>query len=250
MNYLKIIKSSIKKNEYLDRVFRKIYSLFPITIKEKVSSISNVAYSPIEDMNEIIFIHIPKCAGNSIMQTLYGVKGQGHNKLVDYALEDRKKFSTYFKFSVMREPVSRFISAFYYLKSGGMGTYDVEFSNRYLNEYDSVDDLCLAMSADAGLKKTILSWTHFISQFEFLSIDGEVGVDFLICYDYLDQDFDELKKLLGSKCTGKLKSINRNKEKREEEVSEFTIQYLQQIYNADVALYQKLRDRYEKTTTS
>ena len=64
-----------------------------------------------------IFIHIPKCAGTSIGEAIYGDKKIGHYTAEDFFYINKSKFNNYYKFTVIRDPLDRCYSAFHYLKS-------------------------------------------------------------------------------------------------------------------------------------
>lgn len=65
-----------------------------------------------------IFVHVPKAAGSSIATALYG-RRLGHHPARRLMLEDPAAWDALKKFSVLREPVSRLLSAFAYAISGG-----------------------------------------------------------------------------------------------------------------------------------
>ncbi|MBC7005533.1 sulfotransferase family 2 domain-containing protein, partial [Photobacterium sp. BZF1] len=67
----------------------------------------------------ILFIHIPKAAGSSISLELYGVQ-ISHCKIEEYISCDRNRLSSIKKFSIVRNPIDRFISAYDFLCNGGM----------------------------------------------------------------------------------------------------------------------------------
>ena len=72
---------------------------------------------------KVIFIHIPKSAGNAITRSLFNTESMnlgGHSSALHYFEADESSFNSCFKFSFSRHPVSRFISAFNFLKNGGI----------------------------------------------------------------------------------------------------------------------------------
>jgi hypothetical protein len=70
-----------------------------------------------------IFIHIPKCAGTSIIT--YFNRGHRpprvHADWLTYYRADKAAFKKFYKFSFVRHPVSRFASAYHYILDGGNG---------------------------------------------------------------------------------------------------------------------------------
>ena len=72
-----------------------------------------------------IFIHIPKCAGVSVSKALFGNLAGGHSRVVDYQLVfNSNEYSNYFKFTFVRNPWDRLVSAFFFLKKGGFNDAD------------------------------------------------------------------------------------------------------------------------------
>lgn len=96
-------------------VFRRKKSR--LSARFKRSSQNNVYKSFVHE-KECIFVHIPKSAGKSIALAVYGSDKPGHYFLEDYRYFDGDSFKRYFKFAFVREPVSRFISAYNFLSKG------------------------------------------------------------------------------------------------------------------------------------
>ena len=65
-----------------------------------------------------LFVHIPKNAGTTIAVALYG-RFIGHRTAIWYRIADRQLFESKYTFAVIRDPMDRFISAFYFLQNGG-----------------------------------------------------------------------------------------------------------------------------------
>lgn len=63
--------------------------------------------------NKIIFTHIPKCAGSSLLNSLLGYQ-IGHKTLASYKKYYPTFFSSAYKFTFVRNPFSRFQSALNY----------------------------------------------------------------------------------------------------------------------------------------
>lgn len=80
-----------------------------------------------------VFIHIPKNAGQSIGHALYGMTI--HHQSAGALRRSRKsEFDNAFSFAVVRDPISRFKSAYSYLSEGGRIDYDKAIADKYLND--------------------------------------------------------------------------------------------------------------------
>src|SRR5260370_9044975 len=65
-----------------------------------------------------LFVHIPKNAGTTISNALYG-RFIGHRTAMWYRIADRQMFESKYTFAVVRDPIDRFISSFHFLQNGG-----------------------------------------------------------------------------------------------------------------------------------
>ena len=93
----------------------------------------------ISHKDNFIFIHIPKCAGNSVIEKV-GLSGQppGHLPISKFPLKSRQN---YFKFTFVRNPWDRFVSAYFYLKKGGNGSAPQDLrSQTQIGKYKSFTD--------------------------------------------------------------------------------------------------------------
>lgn len=78
-----------------------------------------------------IFIHVPKAAGSSILAT--GVKSTpGHKPLSFYLRHRPKGVKMPVTFAVVRHPVDRYVSAFYFLRGGGINPHDALWAARHI----------------------------------------------------------------------------------------------------------------------
>ena len=77
--------------------------------------------------NQSVFIHIPKAAGNSFSIGLYGIDN-GHYTAFDYYKDNKKEWEKLFSFTVVRNPLERFLSAYNFLKNNGVNKFDKQFS--------------------------------------------------------------------------------------------------------------------------
>lgn len=78
-------------------------------------------YEPYCDRLGCIFIHIPKCAGSSVHAVLSPSLRvpRWHANYRLYRTSDKRRFESYFKFTVVRNPWDRVYSGYEYLRSGG-----------------------------------------------------------------------------------------------------------------------------------
>uniref|UniRef100_UPI00301C0FE6 hypothetical protein n=1 Tax=Staphylococcus aureus TaxID=1280 RepID=UPI00301C0FE6 len=92
MKELVCLKSIIKKSNTIEFVARVVFQMIPVTFREKLSLESNEPYSLLEDKHKFIFVHIPKCAGNAVIGSLFNEKSTGHIPIFKYKKADPKKY--------------------------------------------------------------------------------------------------------------------------------------------------------------
>ncbi|NAZ70745.1 sulfotransferase family 2 domain-containing protein [Vibrio toranzoniae] len=156
-------------------------------------------YSRVEDENKVIYVHIPKTGGNAVMSSLFNCPGVGHEYIDEYYRFNRYKFNRYFKFAIVRNPYTRFNSAFNYLKKGGISESDIKYMKPMLESINNVDDFVDALRSDAIFYFNVMNYVHFVPQSNFLTstckIRG-VTIDYIGKQEELGDSIKELGELL------------------------------------------------------
>lgn len=165
-------------------------------IWSKTSNIANRALFPYRWYmlrNGCIFIHIPKTAGTSLLHALNGRGGpRDHLPWTAYYIRSPKRFNTYFKFSFVRNPLDRALSAYNYLMAGGNGISDIEVSKQVAN-YESFNDFVIFGLGSGRFRNHL----QFQPQSNFIvGPTGRIVVDYLGYYESLDVDFENIKTSL------------------------------------------------------
>lgn len=143
-----------------------------------------------------IFIHIPKAAGSSVLGC--GVEStSGHKPYAFYARHKPDGVDMPFVFAIVRNPLHRFISAFYYLQKGGSNAHDRVWAER--NIPSKVDHNAFAAHMKANPK--LLRQMHFRPQYQMVADrNGRIGPDRILRFETLDEEwplFAEEHGLLG-----------------------------------------------------
>ena len=156
---------------------------------------------------KLIFIHIPKNAGTSIIKAM-GVK----NMLIDKTIEEYKEhydeyWDKYTKFTVVRDPIDRFISAYKFARMKESGWFSVtgkegldkhkhyEICNKMdINEYTSY-----MYKNPKKFNRWIIPQTFIIS-----NENNEKEIDYYVRFENLQEDLkkigiESIKKLNSSK---------------------------------------------------
>jgi len=157
-----------------------------------------------------VFFHIPKTAGISISNSLFGYVKWGHRSVSFYKLHyGEKVFNSLYKFCFVRNPYDRLFSAYTFLKEGGINNQDLEFSNSYLQEFASFDEFVLK-----GLEKEeIMNWVHFKPQYTFVCDENDnIVMDFIGKMENLKADFNTVCKHLNIE--SELQKLNMNSAKK------------------------------------
>ena len=161
--------------------------------------------------HKAIFVHIPKAAGTSVGAALFGKCRRTHQSWDWYYHCCPSQFDQFFKFTFVRNPFDRLVSAFCYLQHGGQSTSesDRRFQRKHLSKYKTFADF-----VKHGLQeKAIQQWSHFVPQHRFIaSKDDTIMVDFVGRVENLDNDFSHVAKKLGIDA----KLMHTNKSKRED----------------------------------
>ncbi|SCY73622.1 sulfotransferase family 2 domain-containing protein [Desulfoluna spongiiphila] len=152
---------------------------------------SRYVFRPYFDSTKSIYIHIPKVAGKSISNALYGDDPM-HHKLHEFREIDANKYNLYFKFGFVRNPWGRLYSAYNYLVN--KNNYYPYGKYWWLNEYDSFDRFVIK-----GLTKELVeNDMFFASQVSYLkNLSGEIDVDFIGKFESINDDYIYIAKKLG-----------------------------------------------------
>lgn len=198
-------------------------------------------YKPINDRYKMIFIHIPKCGGISIENALFQKK-IGHSKIWIYKAFDKKKFKQYYKFTFVRNPWDRLVSAFFFLKAGGRNPKDTEWARKYIYKYDSFENFVLSLK-NKKVRKIILNHQHFRPQHQYIiDENGRIPFDFIGRIEHFENDFETIKAQLG--LTGDLSHTNKSIHKPYSHYyNQETKNIVANIYKEDIELLNYSFDR-------
>ena len=156
------------------------------------------------DAKKVLYIHIPKCGGTSIEDSLKSVsssynlysskKVKGfpctpqhfHREMIDHIFPD---IGSYYLFTVVRHPILRFISEYRYRKKNNPSLQFTEFLILALEKYNQDSYWCD---------------NHIRPQVEFLNKNTEV----FKLEDGLGKCLEKVHKVLGSKNVNSVKKLN------------------------------------------
>ncbi|WP_111498264.1 MULTISPECIES: sulfotransferase family 2 domain-containing protein [Marinobacter] len=145
---------------------------------------------------DTIFVHIPKAAGTAIHESLFGrVSGLGHASAEKYMkIYGLAAYNAKFKFTFVRNPYDRFVSAYQYLAAGGNNSYDRSFSERKMAGFNDFEDFVInGFDKDPEIRK----FFHFRKQVDFITVGGQLCVDFVGRYENLEKDFKYIASFIG-----------------------------------------------------
>ncbi len=198
MKLIHMVRRKLARFKILKSAYLSMFKVLPVHKRYEINRSFRSPYSALEDTNKIIFVHIPKAAGNALIKSLFGMVATGHDPIGRYLSHDSKKFKSYYKFAVVRNPYDRLVSSFFYLKQGGIGFFDNDFAESYLNDVDTFEEFVKRLGSDNRFRAAIMSWVHFVPQLDFLTLDGiNVALDRVIKLENIDRELSDLCKELG-----------------------------------------------------
>ena len=171
-----------------------------------------------------IFIHIPKTAGTSLSIALFGHQ-VGHATIMERYRQDYAATRDYFKFSFVRDPLARAVSAFQFMQAGGMTPRDAAYSQRLAG---------LTFPEFARRLAEFQDIEHFRPQHSFICHPyRRVLVDYVGRVEAMAESFAYVAQAMGFK--GQLPHLNSGSEKRP--VDDETRKVVREFYDRDYVLF-------------
>nr|WP_272508422.1 sulfotransferase family 2 domain-containing protein [Salinibacter ruber] len=145
-----------------------------------------------------VFVHVPKCAGISIEESIFDGHKVGHHPVRQYKQYSPYRFWKYFVFTFVRNPISRFESAFSFLKNGGRNPADLRWAEDNLKNIDTADEMVKYMRKSPVLKRKVKKWQHFRPQTWYLTDNsGGLPLDYIGRVETIQDDFEEICRRIG-----------------------------------------------------
>jgi hypothetical protein len=189
------------------------------------------------DEHRCIFVHVPKAAGISVARALFGNLAGGHVMAREYRKIFGRDFWRYFKFTFVRNPYTRLVSAYEFFRRGGHPAWAMnrQFRDEVLSQYIDFPDFVLRWLKPRD------RWPepHFRPQCEFLELGGRLVMDFVGHVERIEDDFARVCDRLGVQA--ELERLNETPEKRAPLSSYYTSDGLerrvQDFYAKDFELF-------------
>ena len=132
---------------YEEDIYHQLCVRFPRTMRLFRARIPKVMRA-----RNVIFVHVPRVAGTSIVRALYGEGCIHHYSMRYYRTVDPGFAESAPSFAVLRDPIDRFASAFAFVRAGGTETCRLsEAFARQTENLKTVDDYLSFLEARRSL---------------------------------------------------------------------------------------------------
>ena len=183
-----------------------------------------------------IFFHIPKTGGMAVAEGIFNGKIIGDHRGVEiYKRLFKKKFYSYFKFSFVRNPWSRLLSAYNFLIDGGLHESDQKWAEQNIMKFKNFEDFVLNWVNPKNVQLGI----HFIPQYQFIiDIYGKQSVDYIGKQESLNEDFKKICSIL------EISNANLNYINTGKKIDDYRVFYtkktqdiVRKVYKKDIKLF-------------
>ena len=186
------------------------------------------------EQHRCLFIHIPKTGGVSVSHGLFGCHAGGHLRWSDYrALFCHEHLEGFFKFTIVRHPLSRLYSAFTYLPQSPW-PHNRIWASRHLSRFSNFEQFVDEWLGPENLRQCV----HFPPQWSFLCENSSQvpDLDFVGRFERLPEDYAWICQQLS--LPSDLPHKNRSRElKPVPEFSAATVDKVRQIYARDFEIF-------------
>lgn len=160
-----------------------------------------------------LFLHVPKTAGVSVQHALFGGVIFYHRPYRHYELLfSREDLASLYKFSFVRNPWDRLVSAWTYLRRNAStgNTENVpgaKWFTDHVAQYADFETFVLRWVSKRNVEN---AHNHFHPQVSFLkNVAGRIDLDFVGRYENLAEDFRQVSQALGSTATLEVRNRTR-----------------------------------------
>jgi hypothetical protein len=182
------------------------------------------------DIGKIIFIHIPKTGGKSIAASCFNgmCNGRVHASIRSYISNFRGNLSEYYKFSVIRDPVDRMSSLYYFTKQRNKGGS----WNDKIHGCKSFEQFCERLeeiyndNAHCGLLP---------QSFWITDVYGRIAVDEIFDFRKIECVFAKISTLTGAEC--RYVHTNKSNNPSGDSAPDWCKEIIRSFYRSDVILY-------------
>lgn len=213
----------------MNKILIQLWKSIPYKIQYKLDIVRRF---PIWKKHNIIFIHIPKAAGVSVNNAIYG-RPLGHFYAKDIKSIYPNAFMGLYTFSVVRHPINRLYSAYCFAHKGGTNEMGIKNKDYYINNpyFESFESF-------------VRNW---LSKQDLNKVDGVFRPQYLYLFDKKNQllvnNFFKLEEIEGcydeiSKKLGRpfLLGHNNKSDKGELNISKDLRELIYTLYKKDFEL--------------
>jgi len=187
------------------------------------------------DEKKCIFIHIPKAAGVSLSLGMFDNLGGGHRFITSYyPIYSPQEFKAFYKFTIVRNPWDRLVSAYHFLKEGGFNSVDKSWFEENLSSYENFEEFVNGWVS----KENITKFTHFIPQYRYVYDGKKLCVDKVYKFEEMEMVINDINSRLGLhlKNEHKNRTQSRNDDYRSY-YSDKTKSIVADVYSKDISLF-------------
>jgi hypothetical protein len=165
-----------------------------------------LSVAPVEDpwvgefpIHGMIFVHVPKTAGSSLVAGLFTGDPHYHRPIRNYYITHRARAAAAWKFCFVRNPWDRMLSAFSYLKQG-QGTTDQDdcFAREVLYDVADFEDFLRRLEA-RDFRRRVMRFVHFETQSYWITLPGvnRPEMNFVGRFERIIEDVQVVRTRLG-----------------------------------------------------